>query len=201
MRTKMIFIAFCILGFKCYGQKTQGLSDMFYTSMKKYADTTFVLQTHYQRVLGVPNYYILSKKDTLINIYYYGDLTKGIRMPKEIALKLKGLTLLDTNRVGVNVRFTPQSIKSSEAKNFWHQILALNPWGIDDSEAQQYCSDKSIKLYDGNLVSLVLITSTLIKKVEFYSPEFYEEKCSGNINRQTIIQIKRIFKDYFGFLY
>lgn len=120
-------------------------------------------------------------------------------MPKEIAVKLKGLALIDTNRANINMRFSPQRIKKSDAIKFWSQILTLKPWKIDDNEDQQYCPDKTIKLFDGGSVSLVLITQTAIKKLIFYSPEFYEEKCPGNANRQAVIKIKKLFGNYFGF--
>lgn len=199
MRRSLICILLCCVTLLSYGQKGQDQSILLYTAMQKYADTTFMVQIQRQGVVNGIDYYILSKKDTLINIYYYGDLTKGIKMPKEISIKLKGLALIDTNKANINMRFSPQPIKKSDAGKFWNQVLTLKPLQIDDNEAQQYCPDSKIKLFDGGSASLVVITRTEIKKLTFYSPEFYEEKCPGNINRQAIIKIKNLFENYFGF--
>ena len=199
MRKKYLTILLSFFALICVGQNPVKLPPLI-NAMQKYADTTFVLKINdVGGIVNLPMFYFLSKKDTLINIYYYGDLTKGIKMPIEIERRLKGLSKTDTTKANVNIRFSPQPIKNGEAKVFWNEMMTLKPWQLKDDETQQHCPDKSIQLYDGSLITMFLITKVAVKQLKFYNPSFYESKCPGNKNRMAILKIQAIYKQFFGF--
>jgi hypothetical protein len=47
-----------------------------HTDFQKYADTTFIVQKTNNWNLK-PDYFILSKKNASVNIYFYGNVTKA----------------------------------------------------------------------------------------------------------------------------
>jgi len=166
--------------------------------LQKYADTTFILRIS---SIGTPagsNFYILSKSGLLTNLYYYGNLTKGITMPKEIKGRLQYLSILkDTAKTAINAYFMPLYINSKDGALFWSEIVKIKPWQIDDVDGGK--CEKMNKIYDGVAVTFFTITKNEIKSILFFNPKSLEESCKGNKNRMDILAIETLFKNYFHF--
>lgn len=176
-------------------QKTSYIHKAFQTD----ADTTFIIQK-IDRVIPLPNCFILSKKGKQITIYYYGDVTRSIRVSHEISAAVRKI-----NDKGQKIElferalFYPVAITNDEALAFWQKVINVKPWSISDDVKNQECPDPSIRLYDGEEIGLFLITKKEIKPLVFNEPRFYEEKCPGNEHRKAILKIQDIFKSYFKF--
>ena len=166
--------------------------------LQKYADTTFILRISAIGTPGGSNYYILSKSGLLTNLYYYGNLTKGITMPKEIKGRLQYLSILkDTAKTAINAYFMPLYINSKDGALFWSEIVKIKPWQIDDIDVGK--CEKMNKIYDGVAVTFFTITKNEIKSILFFNPKSLEESCKGNKNRMDILAIETLFKNYFHF--
>lgn len=166
---------------------------------QKNADTTFIIQK-IDKLLPKPNYFILSKKDKQINIYYYGDATNRIRVPSGIISAMNRVNFGgDKTRKFDKVLFYPLAITKEDALAFWQKVMNSKPWNISDDVKNQECSDPSIRVYDGEHIGLFLITKKEIRPLVFYDPNFYEEKCPGNPHREAFLKIQDTFKFYFKF--
>lgn len=174
-------------------------TDAIHSDFQKYADTTFILKKE-DSGLVKPSYFILSKKDTLINIYYYGDATQGLKIPLGIKLAMKRENFKENKvRALENTLFYPIPLAKVEALDFWRKIMLVKPWEINDDIQNQYCPDPKIKLFDGTQITLFMVTKTEIKSVSFPSPDFYEEKCPSNKHRKAILKVQELFKTNFRF--
>ncbi len=184
----------------CYAQENiYKRINAIHIDFQKHADTTFIIQKT-ENGYPKPNYFILSKKDKQLNIYFYGDATRNIRVPGEIKSAMTRANFNgDKLKSFENVLFYPVALTSDEATSFWQKIMLSKPWQINDDPKNQYCADSSIKLFDGPDITLFLITKNEIKSLMFPSPDFFEEKCPGNEHRKAILKIQNTFKSYFKF--
>ena len=193
-----VLIIFCVQSSKSQesiSQKTSYIHKVFQTD----ADTTFIIQK-IDRVIPLPNCFILSKKGKQITIYYYGDVTRSIRVSNGISAAVRKI-----NDKGQKIDlferalFYPVAIAKEDALAFWQKVINRKPWNISDDTKNQFCSDPSIQVYDGEEIGLFLITKNEIKSLMFPSPDFFEEKCPGNEHRKAILKIQNTFKSYFKF--
>jgi hypothetical protein len=200
MKTIILFLLlFFILKSPSFGQsKSYDRITPMHLDLQKYADTTFILRIS---SIGTPagsNFYILSKSGLLTNLYYYGNLTKGITMPKEIKGRLQYLSILkDTAKTAINAYFSPQYIDHKDAAVFWNEVVNIKPWQIDDNDGGK-CENMN-KVYDGVALTFFTITKKDIKSILFFNPKILETTCKGNKNRIDILAIETLFKNYFHF--
>lgn len=199
MRYLFSIYLICLTMICCAQQPKYKLPPVMY-SIQEYADTTFVFKINdVGGIVNLPKFYFLSKKDTLINIYYLGDPRKGIKMPDAIASKLKGLALLDTTNPAINLRFSPHPLGKKEAMEFWNKVMGLEPWQLKSGQSEQSCPNSNTGVYDGILMTLLLITKDSINELNYYNPAFYEKECPGNPSRFAILKLKQYYEQYFGF--
>lgn len=188
------FLVLLLVFSKCVAQSTQANENLLYKQIQVYTDTTYVVEvSNSDTFSNHRDHFFLSKKDTLINIYYYGNPLKGILMPKEIAARLKYMAAIDTKRVSLNLKFSPEFISKENGLKFWNSLRRLEPWKLKDV-GRENCS----QIYDGWTLRFNMIVNNRITSLTFDNPDRYEKSCPGNLNRQKALQIYYMFLKYFG---
>lgn len=194
MKKIWAFLSFTFIISHCVAQKSKQREDLLYKQLQQFADTTYVIEINSKgTTANQSDHYFLSKKDNMINIYYYGDPLKGIVMPKEIAGRLKYAGALDTTQMSINLRFSPERISKGDALRFWNGLKMLQPW-----EIKEVVNDSCSQIYDGWSLKFKIIVKDNIKTISFDNPDSYEKHCPGNLNRQTILKIYDSFLLFFG---
>jgi hypothetical protein len=131
---------------------------------------------------------------------YYDPFKWAMGHEYPLALKYKFLdedelfrqTVPDTNRY-----FIPHKVDYRVRNQNWININQLNIWSLkDDNEKTDTCQRKCVVM-DGSVYAFYLITKTQIRRLDFDNPDFYEECCPGNKNRQAALAILKIFESSF----
>jgi hypothetical protein len=93
----------------------------------------------------------------------------------------------------------PKDIRKGLREPTWRSILKLYPWKlVDDNDSafkQTPCKDYES---GGPTLHLFLINKDRILRLAYHDPRFFEECTPGNINRQRMLKIEKIFESIFG---
>lgn len=190
-------------------------ADSLFTKLQQYTDSTMVLE-YTSNWIGPPSLYILSKKNDTLNAYTYrnifldrkirGEMIPGIRreMNPDDAYKIM-ITKPDINEF---FHFYP--IEKKAIHKFWAKLHKIAPWSLTDDSVNGFgCPPRKPEItkagdtifrdeniYDGGGMRLYLITKEQIKMLDYYAPDFYIRICPGRKDREGILKIGKIFKEY-----
>ncbi|MDI3318800.1 hypothetical protein [Pinibacter soli] len=145
------------------------------------------------------DFQMISKWDSFTAYFSYYDPFKwsaGYTFP--LALKYKFLTEDDVFRntdPDTNRYFIPHKVDYRLRNQNWINIDQFNLWNLKDDKSDT--CHKKCTVMDGSVYELYLITKTEIKKLYFDNPDFYEECCPGNKDRQTVLAVLKIFESTF----
>jgi hypothetical protein len=193
--------------YSCSGQ-TKGITPM-HKIFQQFADSTIIIE-YANQSSDPPAYKIISKSNDTINTFTYYPLDTTTKkflkwptgMPKVLGMVLSiNKTSFKTMPANINIFFDLYKINPDTAKNMWREISKFKTWELVDDKSYPVCpanSNYAVVLDDGYNI-MHLITKKEIKTLVYYAPEYYEEQCPHNKNRQGIIGIERLFRRYIPF--
>ncbi|KQR69862.1 hypothetical protein ASF92_14270 [Pedobacter sp. Leaf176] len=172
--------------------------------LQDFADSTIVIEYPTQSY-DSPAYKILSKTRGIVNCFVYQAIDSGLnklyqRKTVQIPDTLRAFLQLKKNNfrnslADINIFFNVLKVNADTAKKIWKDISKYKPWQMVDDKAYATCppgTNYAVVLDDGYKI-MHLVTKKEIKTLIYYAPEYYEEQCPGNKNRQAIISINSIF--------
>jgi len=153
----------------------------------------------------IPEWFILSKKGDTLTAYHYRSFTgydQRVILPHAVAIKLKK-RLVNMTYITVDIKeyFNPIYIEKDTLSRFWQRVGQLKPWQIKDDVVEgigcpQEKGKPRVEIFDGDGITLHLMTKDSIKKLYFYAPEFYQKQCPRN-GRREMLALQRLFLSYF----
>lgn len=171
--------------------------------LQKNTDTTIIL--YYPPAFPLIRYtdqLIISRQgaDFVYSLYSspYKRYSFGHNPPKnEIGKKFtRDERTFENTAPDTNQYFLPKYVEPLMRDSVWKKIIKLRPWGLNDTMSVD--DEKHYPAYDAGGICIILITKTEIKRLCFYDPWDFEKYYSGNINRQRILKIEKIFEKTFG---
>ena len=93
---------------------------------------------------------------------------------------------------------TPVNVSNDSCNALWKFIQERDAVKIKDDNGENFCSgDKknSCNINDGASWQLLFITKKDVVTPAFYEPEFYENCCPGNTDRQLFLQVANRIKN------
>lgn len=200
MKCKIIFILILTLHSAIIFAQKHNAAPL-YKFLKTNADSTIVMS--YESAWETdPAYYMLSKKGDTINAYTYNtrfNVDQRSIIPHNLRYRLYQNTQVPAD---VNSYFHIKYLSVNSLKSFWKDLIALQPWHIDDDKIngagcplEKDSLQRQIR--DASFIKFHLITKKGIKELSFYAPKYYEnEICPGRAGRQTILKIEKLFVTY-----
>ena len=202
MKCKIIFIIiFTMHSAIIFAQKHNAAP--LYKFLKTNADSTIVMS--YESAWEIdPAYYMLSKKGDTLSAYTYKaryNVDQRSIIPHNLRYRLYQNTQVPAD---VNSYFSAKYLSVDSLKNFWKELITLQPWHIDGDKINEagcpiYKDSLQRQIRDASFIKLHLITKKRIKELSFYAPEYYENKiCPSSAGRQAILKIEKLFVTYIG---
>lgn len=174
--------------------------------MKANMDSTIIYQYN-SSWLHTPEYFMISKKGDTLTAYKYQSLygfDNRIIVPNAMKSKLgkRMATNIYTIPVDINQYFNPIYINPDSIKNFWSNLISMNPWQLKDDKIEGVgCpvnnGGDSPMIYDGGGITLFLVTKSEIKKLYFYAPDYFEKECKSRKSREQVLKIQQYFLSHF----
>jgi hypothetical protein len=88
-----------------------------------------------------------------------------------------------------------KNVSSSSCDSIWQFFVKHEVWKIKGDEGKNFCGNenKNCNINDATYWRLMIITKTKQTDASYYAPEFFEQCCPGNTDRQTFIEaVKKI---------
>jgi hypothetical protein len=193
-----IFVFFGIVG---YSQKIVSVSNPLEKILQNDFDSTILLSTYGGWDMR-PNYYILSKKDSLVYFYSYSGNNRRYwgrrRSPIKSELSSKMISSdLEINKIipDINSYFKWFDTKLS-SESIWLEIQKYNLWNFIDDDNIERKSRFTCGVTDGVYSEYKLITKNQVIKLTYFEP-FELNKCEYNKFRDDISKIDKTILEFF----
>lgn len=95
-------------------------------------------------------------------------------------------------RIHDSIYLVDLKIKQSTVKKVWQTANQNKLFSIPEKDTSYYDCDATIR--DGNSYEFWIVNNNKIEKLDYYSPEFFEENCKSNSARLSIINCAKAFK-------
>lgn len=182
-------------------QHNTGITPM-HLFFKDNADSTLIMEypTH---SYDPPTYRILTKSGDTITLFEYAPILpyqNGIKMSKKLRASIFFKKIEQTNGpADINAYFNGIKLADDSLKNFWTETRKLNPWLLAPDRTLAGCpTNKPIPAisHTGEII-FYLITKDQVKRMEYIGVHHIEASCPGNITRQRVINLQKLFEYYF----
>lgn len=148
----------------------------------------------------LPRYEIVATQDGKTYFFAYKNPYPNTRWPKSLSSILSRESLAyiscvpDTNQYLFPVRLSHEKTTIQIMKC----IDSLSMWTIRDDQIDgEGCPECRSGISDAGYFNFYLITSSKIKRLRFYAPDYYEKRCKPRDGRQRIRQVINIFNEVF----
>lgn len=208
--TSVVILIVLLSNNRGLAQNVDGITSM-HTYLQQHADSTIIFKYTSNWITARPEFKIISKKGDTITRYLYKFGNKPAKMPRTMRDTISKIhkpadmrnEFREFYKIGINKYFNVLYSNDEAIKTFWKEIQNLTPWNInDDSVEGEGCppneKGEKYEIYDGGGILLFLITKNEIKRLYFYAPQDYNERCPGKKGRETILDVEKIFNKYFN---
>jgi hypothetical protein len=90
-----------------------------------------------------------------------------------------------------------KKLNCSLADSLWNILMQNNMFGMKDESAIK-TEECPFRLFDGAYFHFEIFSNSIYKKLNFYEPFLYEEKCPDSAERKQIINCVNAFEKYLG---
>jgi len=157
-------------------------SESFIKHIQQTSDSSIVYYNWVALLLGQPKHYIISKQ---------GDKFICSERRRQRSDYLYYNTDIDTTE------YFNRALANNDYLKYWNIVMQYNPWLLKDDSDTTWKDTSGFSVDDGRALNLLLITKANIKHLSFDNPDIYEENVPGNINRQKVLKIEKIFEKVF----
>jgi hypothetical protein len=187
--------------FEGFSQTKDSISNPLEKILQNDFDSTILLSKYGGWDMS-PNFYILSKKDSLVYFYRYSVNNKRYSGKRDSPLKSElGKKLFssdyDINKIipNINPYFKWFDTKLSR-ESIWFEFQKYNLWNFIDDDNIERKSRFTCGVLDGIYCEYRLITKNQVIKLKYFEP-FETNKCKYNKFRDDISKIDKTILDFF----